>query len=385
MPLPSIRGHDEVRRRLARAVTAGTIAQSILLHGPRGAGKERLGLWLAQLLVCEQPEGDGPCGTCRPCRLVGRLEHPDVHWFFPLPRPDASTPEKLRDKLEDARAAELALRRDDPAHLPRYDKAPAIFLAAVQQIQRFASVKPAMGRRKIFVVGDAELMVPQEASQEAANAFLKLLEEPPDDTTVIITTSQPGALLPTILSRVLAIRVPPPGEEAVRGFLVEEMKVAEEEAGRLARLSRGAVGAALRLVGDEGAGGGARAAARELLIAALASSTTNRYVAASAQKPFGGRGEFSDTLEALGDWLRDLMAVAAGAAHEVADPEGLQLLQRAVERRGVEPLGAAAALDRLARAHELAQGNVNPQLILADLLRGLAEDLVTTDSKAARG
>ena len=384
MPLPLLRGHDEVRSRLARAVAAGTLAQSILLHGPRGVGKERLGLWLAQLLVCDAPDPSGPCGTCRPCRLAMRLEHPDVHWFFPLPRPDASSNERLREKLEDARAAELALRRDDPAHVPRFDKAPAIFLAAVQRIHQLASVKPAMGARKVFVVGDAELMVPQESSPEAANAFLKLLEEPPADTTVIITTSQPGVLLPTILSRVLAMRVAPAGEEAVRAFLAEELEVEEEEATRIARVSRGSVGGALRLLGDGDTPGGTRAAARELLIAALASTETNRYVAATGQKPFGGRGEFTEVLEALGEWLRDLMAVSAGASHEVADPASIQLLERAVARRGVGPLGAAAGLERVARAQELAQGNVNPQLIVADLLRGLSDDLVAAPDGVTR-
>src|SRR5690606_13884541 len=97
MSLPQIRGHEEVRRRIALAAASGSLAQSILLHGHRGVGKERLGLWLAQLLVGTAPESERPCGACRPCRLVYRLEHPDVHWFFPLPRPDNASAEKLRE------------------------------------------------------------------------------------------------------------------------------------------------------------------------------------------------------------------------------------------------------------------------------------------------
>src|SRR5690606_33586274 len=156
----------------------------------------------------------GPCGRCAPCRLVDRLEHPDVHWFFPLPRPDgASTPEKLRERLEEARWDELQLRREQPYRVPEHEKAPAYFLAGIRALQHLASMRPSVGARKVFVVGDAELMVPQESSQEAANAFLKLLEEPPPATTIVITSSQPGALLPTILSRVLSIRVTQPGEE----------------------------------------------------------------------------------------------------------------------------------------------------------------------------
>src|SRR5690606_20094006 len=195
MTLPRVRGHQDLRARLARAVSTGGLAQSILLHGPEGIGKERVGLWLAQLLVCTSATPDGPCGACQPCRLVGRLEHPDVHWFFPLPRPEGASAEKLRDKLEDLRAHELQVRRENPGYVPAFDKAPAHFLAAVQRIQQLAGVRPAMGRRKVFVVGDAELMVPQESSPEAANAFLKLLEEPPDDTTVVVTSAHPGGLL----------------------------------------------------------------------------------------------------------------------------------------------------------------------------------------------
>lgn len=361
---------------MAHAVAAGTVSQSILLQGPRGAGKERIGLWLGQMLLCESPLPAGPCRECRPCRLAERLEHPDLHWFFPLPRPDGATPEKLRDKLEDARAAELANRRDDPAYVPRFEKAPAIYLAAVQRIQQLASVKPSMGRRKVFVVGDAELMVPQEASQEAANAFLKLLEEPPDDTTIVITSSQPGALLPTILSRVLSIRVAQPGDAAVRDYVGDELKMEDDAADRLVQLSRGSIGMAMRLAGEEGEGGRARAAARKLLIAALSTGGVARLAAASAVRPFGGRGEFMEDLEALADWLRDLMAVASGVPDEVADPAARQLLQRAVDRKGVHALGVAVGLEHVAEAQFLAQGNVNPQLILAGLLRALETNLV---------
>jgi DNA polymerase III subunit delta' len=383
MTLPRIRGHEEVRGRLVGAAASGALSQSILLHGARGVGKERIGLWLAQLLVCSSPTAEGPCGSCQPCRLVLRLEHPDVHWFFPLPRPDNASADKLREKLEDLRAAELQLRRENPGHVPSYDKAPAIFLAAVMRIQQLATVKPAMGRRKVIVVGDAELMVPQESSPEAANAFLKLLEEPPDDTTVIMTSSQPGALLPTILSRVLAIRVGPVERGAVRAFLEEEMGTPPAEAERLAGLARGAIGAAIRLAASEGSAGAAASRGRELLIAALSSGAVPRFAAGSAQRPFGGRGLFGDELEALADWLRDLLAVSAGAEEQVADPEARQLLRRIVARKRVHPLGAAAALERVARAQELAQGNVNPQLILADLLRGIQTDVLNREERSA--
>lgn len=379
MSIPVLRGHRETRALLARALETGGLAQSVLLHGPAGVGKERLGLWLAQLLLCERPMGGEPCGQCLPCRLVGRLEHPDVHWFFPLPRPEnASSPEKLREKLEEARGAELQARRSSAVHVPAHEKAPAHFLASILTLQQLAAVRPAMGRRKVFLVGDAELMVPQESSPEAANAFLKLLEEPPADTTLVLTSSHPGALLPTIRSRVLPLRVGYLEDDEVREFLEAEAKVEPGRAARLAPLALGAIGRALRLgLGEDGTGSLARQhrAGRELLLAALSAGPVPRLAVAHDQGPTGGRGEFSGELEAFAGWLRDLLAVASGAPEAVRDPEARTLMDRAITQAPIEPEGVARALDRVAEAQTLAAGNVNPQLIVSNLLRRVQADL----------
>jgi DNA polymerase-3 subunit delta' len=379
MPLPPLYGHHDIRKRLAAAVSSGTLAQSLLVHGPAGTGKERLGLWVAQALVCEGEGGEQPCGACRPCRMAERLEHPDVHWFFPLPRPDAQTPEKLREKLEEARYAELAERRDDPAHIPEYEKTPAYFLGTIQNLQRLAGVRPAMGRRKVFVVGDAEAMVPQESSPEAANAFLKLLEEPPADTTLVLTSSTPGALLPTILSRVLPVRVLALPEDEVARFLAEVKELPPERAAEIAREAQGSIGRALRLLPGSGGTGTLsrrREAGKALLQAALADSPAARLAAAHAEAPAGARGEFTANLDALALWLRDLMAVAAGAPEHAVMAAERETLAALARRKSVSPQAVAAALLHVQEAKELAAGNVNPQLIVADLLRAIRRELV---------
>lgn len=393
MTLPRVRGHAEALGLLGRAASNGDLAQSILLHGAPGIGKERVALWLAQLLVCEAPEAATPCGSCLPCRLVLRLEHPDVHWFFPVARPDASSPEKLREKLEEQRGAELQARRADPHHVPAPDKPPAHFLGSVLTIQQLASVRPAMGRRKVFVVGDAELMVPQESSQEAANAFLKLLEEPPADTVLIITSSQPGALLPTIRSRVLPLRLAPIPEAEVRAYLAEEMGLAPEEAIRVAAAAGGAIGRALRLAPSDGGAGSLaarREAGRQMLLAALSGSAVPRLAAANDRPPAGARGEFMAELDAFAVWLRDLLAMSAGATDAVHDPDARKLLERVLAKLPVSPLAVSRAVAHVARARELAMGNVNPQLITADVLRRVQSEIGATsaarhDTAAARG
>src|SRR2546428_6497458 len=85
MPLPPLSGHERVKTRLAGAHASGKLPQALLLAGPRGVGKQRLALWLAQLIHCEAPGStQEPCGQCRSCRLVLSLPPPDVHLIVPL-------------------------------------------------------------------------------------------------------------------------------------------------------------------------------------------------------------------------------------------------------------------------------------------------------------
>jgi hypothetical protein len=83
---------------------------------------------------------------------------------------------------------------------------------------------PFLGPRKVVILGDADRLIVQEASQEAANALLKVLEEPPADTSIMLTTADPEALLPTIRSRAVPLRVGRVPDTAVRRFLEEEVR-----------------------------------------------------------------------------------------------------------------------------------------------------------------
>ena len=356
MPLLPLHGHLALRRRLAENVRRGALPASLLLHGPRGVGKQQLGLWLARLLVCEAP-GEEPCGHCRPCQYASELSHPDIHWYFPRPRlkdADASA----ADVAEDYREARAERMKAGGAYAAP-SGSEAIYVATVRAIVQQAGISPALARRKVFIVGDAERMVPQEGAEAAANAFLKLLEEPPADTTLILTSSEPGALLPTIRSRVVCVRVPPLDQEAMRAVLAEPAVVAAlgETKGALweGRLAA-AAGAPGRLL----AGAEARQAAdaaRRLIEAAEGSDRAARYKLALAQGASKARGSFSDSLDALTLALH-------GRARES--------LRRA---RPGPAAGAARAVDCVEAAKTQAAGNVNPQLVSAALLRQLGEAL----------
>lgn len=320
------------------------------MHGPRGVGKQRLALWLAQLLLCENP-GEAPCEKCASCKHVRDLRHPDLHWFFPRPRPkDADLDaESVRDDIAEA----LEERREASGIYPPASGSEGIFIATVRSLVRSASLTPALAKRKVFIVGDADRMVSQEGADQAANAFLKLLEEPPADTTIIITSSEPGALLQTVRSRVAPVRVAPLTEKDLREFLedpaVQEHLSDDSSPAERIRIAAGAPG---RLFAGEGP---ARAMtnAKKMLAAATSGADSALYATSMMQGTAGARGAFSDTLDSLVVVLNERVRDAIHKQDELL------------------AIRTARAIHAVARAQTQADGNVNPQLISAKLLRDL--------------
>lgn len=357
VPIVPLYGHVALRERLRAAVVRGNLPASLLFHGPAGVGKQRLALWLAQALVCASPSVTGEsCGRCLSCRYAVALAHPDVHWFFPRPRlkdTDPSTDEVVSD-YRDA----ITERANASGLYAAPGGSEGIYVATVRAIVQLASVSPAMAQRKVFIIGDAERMVPQEGSDFAANALLKVLEEPPANTHLILTSSEPGALLPTIRSRVVNVRVAPLSSREVEAF-VADPAVADAlrpRAKAKADPVTAAEGAPGRLIGTHERAT-AIAGAERLLETALSGDRSKTVRAAMAQGSTKARGLFSDTLDELTVLLAERSRSAAG---------------RGDERTA---LGASRAIAFVENAKTLATGNVNPSLITAVLLRDLTSAL----------
>jgi DNA polymerase-3 subunit delta' len=208
-------------------------------------------------------------------------------------------------------------------------------------LSRHLRLTPALARRKVFIVGDAERLVPQPGNQEAANALLKALEEPPADAWLILTSSEPEALLPTVLSRVARVRIARLRHTTVTEFAERELGTkGKAKLSQWVTAAQGAIGRLLALAADSTSGDSQKAAR---FLAASRGNAADRYVNALAQTPFQGRGAFTGLLD---DLLEQLHTQA---------------------REGRETRAVVAAIARVLEARELAQGNVNPQLVSAVL------------------
>lgn len=379
MTIHSHWGHAPLLETLARARARDSLPGALLIHGTKGVGKQHLALWLGRLLLCQVPSPQGPCEECRSCRLAGKLEHPDLHWYFPLPRPKgASTPEKLARALEAARAETLAEFRDNPLRPSGAGGPRSLYLAAARHLRKQTQRRPSMGPRQVFLIAEAEALAPQESSSEAANALLKVLEEPPSGTTLILTSSEPGRLLPTIRSRLTQLHLPPLSSSEVTDFLIREAGIEEAEAQRAGSLSRGAIGRALGFLRD-GEGPGAleqvRMEAAELLTAALAPGPHETFMASMTFRSVGARG-LMETFNFLEECLADLARIASGEPPEAGGPGESPSFREASRRLTLHPSAVARATGYVDEARAMAAGNVNPQLVIFGLLHDLRKELV---------
>src|SRR5204863_3455348 len=173
----------------------------------------------------------------------------DVHWFVPIElgkRGGSGSggvdADKQVELAADALAEEMAARREQPFYGPPTGLA-SHPVAAVRLLLKRLVLTPAMGKRKVFIVGDAERLIPQLGTEVAANALLKALEEPPADSVIILTASDPNALLATILSRIVLVRVARIADSDVTVFAQQTLGLTNQaELSQRVTASEGAIG-----------------------------------------------------------------------------------------------------------------------------------------------
>ncbi len=331
-------GNRRAIETLQRAVESGP-AHAYLFAGPASVGKARAALEFAAALNCVGT--DKPCGACRSCRDVLAGRHPDV---------EAVAPGGVCDEAE---------HRD-------HGESRDLRICQVRRLERVLSLTPYSGGRRIAIVDSADML-----TTEAANAFLKTLEEPPDATVLVLISDREEQLPETVLSRCQRIAFFRVDRETVREALAER-GTAPNRAATLAALANGRFGWALRACADE-----SLLEEREVMLDTAVrvahSARAERF--AWARRADDRSSEVRQTylreLDVWESWWRDILAVAAGAAESVVNADRSSVLNEESK------LYSAGAVVTFLRALDETRGylkeNVDPQLALENLTLDLPQ------------
>jgi DNA polymerase-3 subunit delta' len=208
--LKEIHGQEKAIVFLKRIIASYKIAPAYLFTGIQGIGKTTTAMAFALLINCMDPvDGDG-CKICTSCKKIIGGNHPDII----IIEPD-------KDKK-------------------------GIGINQIREINRHLAFSPALERYRIIIIDPAEKM-----TDEAANAFLKTLEEPPPHNIFILNVRDPGELLLTIVSRCQKVPFKPLPTEDIVNLLINEEDMDKEKATIVARLSEGSLGRAIKISKDD--------------------------------------------------------------------------------------------------------------------------------------
>ena len=200
MALHNIIGQEKAVRILSGTIKRERVPSSILFSGDSGIGKRFAALNYAKVLNCMEPVDSDACGHCRSCKKIDGEVHPDVTTLIPE-----------NDEIK---------------------------IDTIRRVEEILSLRPYEGKKKVLIVDDADLM-----NINAANAFLKTLEEPPQDSMIILLSSSPDRLPDTIRSRCMHVRFNPLPAEAFKRVM--DLKADGQNPATFPRLAMGRPGIAI--------------------------------------------------------------------------------------------------------------------------------------------
>ncbi|MGB0064477.1 MAG: DNA polymerase III subunit delta' [Terracidiphilus sp.] len=332
-------GNTAAVTHLRECLRAGRFPHSMILAGPRGAGKYTLALMLAQAVNCLDPkETDGLpdfCGVCRNCTRIAAAANLEALVAEAVEaREDLRETDKRETRILVQTHPDVLVIPPDPPQL-------LIKLGQVRQAIHAAYYRPPVEAKRAFTIFTTSAFM-----KEAANSLLKLLEEPPDHTTLILLTENPQELLPTIRSRAVIHRLGALPATELESLLAQSRpELRPEQRSLAARLAQGAVGRALSL--DLDAYLASRQDALLILRTALREPDYSDLFRATEAYRAGADGQEKtvNLLRALGSLLEDLLLIVAGTPALIRNLDLATELSRFAETLSIEWIdGAARAL-----------------------------------------
>ena len=322
--LQEIIGHNNIVGLLRGAVDRQRVAHAYLFSGPAGVGKKTCAFAFTRALLCQQPRQGDACAQCRSCRQLEAGNYPD---FMQL----------------------------EPA-------GSFIKIEQVREIQKKVLLTPFQGSRQVCLIEEAESM-----TAEAANCFLKTLEEPPSGVIFILISARPYALLPTVASRCQQVWFQFLSVSQVSDGLIELMGLSEEEAKLPAALSGGSLGQAVALVAD---GRFAERRKRVIEMAATLNGATPGEACRLAGSLTGSREEIRTWMDALLLWYRDLLVWQDSGREElIFNQDCLPLLEEQAKNYTASRI--IDIMNKVEEAKNRLSSNANVRLVLEVLFMHL--------------
>jgi DNA polymerase-3 subunit delta' len=329
-------GNAQTVTHLRESIRAGRFPHSLILAGPRGAGKYTLALMLAKAFNCLNPtESDGLpdfCGACSNCtRIAGSANLEALVAEAVEARDDMRDADKRETRILIQTHPDVLIVPPDPPQL-------LIKIGQVRQVVHVAYYRPPVEAKRTFTIFTSSAFM-----KEAANSLLKVLEEPPEHTSLILLTENPQELLPTIRSRAVVHRLGALPASDLESLLAQRRpELKPQDRALAARLAEGAVGRALTI--DLAAYLQSRQDALVLLRSALRDPDYSQLFHATESYRAGADGQEKTIhlLRALGSLLEDLLLVHAGTPQLIRNLDLASELSRLAQDLTIDWIDSAA-------------------------------------------
>jgi DNA polymerase-3 subunit delta' len=307
MGFDQFRGNATTVTRLREMIARDHLPHAVILTGPRGAGKFTLAQMVAKAVNClERPmAADGLpdfCGRCSNCERIAQADALDQRFAEAV---------EARENLRESDKRETRILVQTHPEVLVIPPDPPQMLVKVDQVRHVIGemyYRPREGRQKFYIFSESNFM------KEAANALLKVLEEPPDFATLFLLAENSNALLPTIRSRCITLRLAPLSASEIGQDLAMRTEWTAAQKTLVARLCGGAVGRARSF--DLTTYLTARKDALLLLTTALGENDHSALFRATEAYRAGGEGKGKTDLliAVLYSILEDLIFLKAGSA-----------------------------------------------------------------------
>lgn len=323
-------GHKNIIKYISSAVQADAVSHAYILNGERGSGKRLLANLFAMSLQCQNRAEDGEaCGKCQSCKQVQSGNQPDI----------------------------IKVTHEKPNTISVDD--------IRTQVNNDIVIKPYSSKYKIYIIPEADLM-----SAQAQNALLKTIEEPPEYAVIMLLTENAEALLPTIRSRCVMMKLRNIKDQLVKKYLMEQMEIPDYKADVCVAFAQGNMGKAIMLatseyfneIKEEGVH----------LLRNIDEMNVSELMDA-VKKCMTYKMEINDYLDMIAIWYRDVLIYKATKnVDRVVFSDQLRYIKARASKSSYE--GIENILNAIEKAKARLKANVNFELTMELLLLTIKEN-----------